>query len=171
LGIRARGPPVSAFWGIAGQRPDVTLGSIRQDIPHRPGTPRQARQFTELFTASYGPVLAYVRRRVSGDQAQDVVAETFLAAWRNISELPAEPLPWLYRAAHFVIANRRRALARHSRLDDRARLEAGSATAPDPSELVTDMELAVALRALSEADREVLRLAAWEGLDPASACT
>jgi hypothetical protein len=31
---------------------------------------RQARQFTELFTASYGPVLAYVRRRVSGDQAR-----------------------------------------------------------------------------------------------------
>jgi RNA polymerase sigma-70 factor (ECF subfamily) len=133
---------------------------------------RQARQFTQVFTASYGPVLAYVRRRVGGDLAQDVVAETFLAAWRNISELPAEPLPWLYRAAHFAIANQRRALARRSRLDDRARLEAGSATAPDPSELVTaDMELAAAFRALSEADREVLRLAAWEGLDPAEIST
>jgi DNA-directed RNA polymerase specialized sigma24 family protein len=56
---------------------------------------RQARQFTELFTDNYGPVLAYVRRRVSPDLAQDVVADTFLAAWRNIHELPPEPLPWL----------------------------------------------------------------------------
>ncbi len=65
----------------------------------------QARQFTELFTANYGPVLAYVRRRVSADLAQDVVADTFLAAWRNIHELPPDPLPWLYRAAHFAVAN------------------------------------------------------------------
>jgi DNA-directed RNA polymerase specialized sigma24 family protein len=58
----------------------------------------QVRQFTELFTANYGPVLAYVQRRVGADLAQDVVAETFLAAWRNVHELPPDPLPWLYRA-------------------------------------------------------------------------
>jgi Sigma-70 region 2 len=66
---------------------------------------RQARQFTELFTANYGAVLAYVQRRVGTDLAQDVVADTFLAAWRNIHELPPDPLPWLYRAAHFAVAN------------------------------------------------------------------
>ena len=70
----------------------------------------QARQFTELFTANYGPVLAYVQRRVGADLAQDVVADTFLAAWRNIHELPPDPLPWLYRAAQFAVANQRRTL-------------------------------------------------------------
>jgi RNA polymerase sigma factor (sigma-70 family) len=129
---------------------------------------RRARQFTELFTANYGLVLAYARRRVGADLAQDVVADTFLAAWRNIDELPPEPLPWLYRAAYFAVANQRRTLARRGRLDDRARLQAASVMALDHSELVAaDIELAAAFRALSEADREVLRLAAWEGLGPA----
>ena len=125
----------------------------------------QARQFTELFTANYGPVLAYVRRRVSADLAQDVVADTFLAAWRNIHELTPDPLPWLYRAAHFAVANQRRTLARRSRLEERAQIGAASVIAPDHSDQVTaDMELAAAFRVLSGADREVLRLAAWEGL-------
>jgi RNA polymerase sigma-70 factor, ECF subfamily len=130
---------------------------------------RWARQFTELFTAHYGPVLAFVRRRVGADLAQDVVADTFLAAWRNVRDLPPEPLPWLYRAANFAIANQRRTLARRGRLDDRARLQAARVIAVDHCELVAaDMELAAAFRALGERDREVLRLAAWEGLNPAA---
>lgn len=127
----------------------------------------RARQFSELFAANYGLVLAYARRRVGADLAQDVVADTFLAAWRNMDDLPPEPLPWLYRAAHYAVAGHRRTLARRSRLDDRARLQAPSVTAPDHAELVAaDIELAAAFQALSEADREVLRLAAWEGLGP-----
>jgi RNA polymerase sigma-70 factor, ECF subfamily len=126
----------------------------------------RARRFTELFGTYYRHVLGYARRRVGADLAQDVVAETFCAAWRNLDVLPPEPLPWLYRTAHFVVANQRRALARRGRLDDRARLLlASDEIARDHSELVAaDMELAAAFRSLSEADREVLRLAAWEGL-------
>jgi RNA polymerase sigma-70 factor, ECF subfamily len=125
----------------------------------------RARQFTDLFATYYGPVLAYARRRVGADLAQDVVAETFLAAWRNLHELPPQSLPWLYRAAHFAIANQRRTLARRGRLDDRARLQAAAVIGADHSELIAaDMQLAAAFRSLSEADREVLRLAAWEGL-------
>lgn len=128
-------------------------------------TESRARQFTELFRTYYGPVLAYARRRVGADMAQDVVAETFLAAWRNVHELPPTPLPWLYRAAHFAIANQRRALARSDRLDGRARQLAGGVIAPDHAELVAaDLAIATAIRSLSETDREVLRLAAWEGL-------
>jgi RNA polymerase sigma factor (sigma-70 family) len=125
----------------------------------------RARQFTELFGTSYGPVLAYARRRVGADMAQDIVAETFLAAWRNLHKLPPAPLPWLYRTAHFAIANQRRALARSDRLNGRARQLAESVIAPDHAELVTaDLAFAAAIRSLSETDREVLRLAAWEGL-------
>jgi RNA polymerase sigma-70 factor (ECF subfamily) len=157
-----------------------TRGFLREAVSSGPGPdvyvlmdengsqegPR-ARQFSELFAANYGLVLAYARRRVGADLAQDVVADTFLAAWRNMDDLPPEPLPWLYRAAHYAVAGHRRTLARRGRLDDRARLQAPSVTAPDHAELVAaDMELAAAFRALSEADREVLRLAAWEGLGP-----
>jgi RNA polymerase sigma-70 factor (ECF subfamily) len=130
----------------------------------------RARQFTELFGTYYSPILAYAGRRVGADLAQDVVAETFLAAWNNLDELPPRPLPWLYRTAHFAVANQRRTLVRRGRLDDRARLLiAGSDIAHDHSELIAaDMELAAAFRSLSEADREVLRLAAWEGLTVAA---
>jgi RNA polymerase sigma-70 factor, ECF subfamily len=125
-------------------------------------------RFTEIFGTCYGPVLAYARRRVGPDLAQDVVAEAFLAAWRNVEEMPPQPLPWLYRAAQFAVANQRRTVARRGRLDDRVRLLADSAPVPDPSESVaSDLELAAAFRAMSEADREVLRLAAWEGLSTA----
>ena len=79
--------------------------------------------------------------------------------------LPPQPLAWLYRTAHFMVANQRRALSRRGRLDEPARLAAGGDISGDHSELIaTDMELAAAFRSLSEADREVLRLAAWEGL-------
>ena len=126
---------------------------------------RRAGQFTSVFQSCYGPVLAYARRRVGADLAQDVVAATFLAAWRSLDELPSQPLPWLYRAAHFEIANQRRALARRARLDDRARLVPQDLVVADHSELVAaDMQLAAAFRSLREADREVLRLATWEGL-------
>ena len=130
----------------------------------------RARRFTELFGIYYSPVLAYARRRVGADLAQDVVAETFLAAWSNFDELPPRPLPWLYRTAHFAVANQRRTLARRGRLDDRARLLlVSSDVAHDHSELIAaDMELAAAFRSLSEADREVLRLAAWDGLTVAA---
>jgi DNA-directed RNA polymerase specialized sigma24 family protein len=75
----------------------------------------RARQFSELFAANYGLVLAYARRRVGADLAQDVVADTFLAAWRNMDDLPPEPLPWLYRAAHYAVAGHRKTLARRAR--------------------------------------------------------
>ena len=129
----------------------------------------RAARFTEIFGACYGPVLAYARRRVGADLAQDVVSDTFLAAWRNVEKLPPEPLPWLYRAAQFAIANQRRAAARRDKLSDRARLDPVNGPLPDLSEMVAaDMELAAAFRGLSEADREVLRLAAWEGLPSAA---
>jgi RNA polymerase sigma-70 factor, ECF subfamily len=140
-------------------------------VMHQPGSSADCRvaRFTEIFGTCYGPVLAYARRRVGPDLAQDVVAEAFLAAWRNVEEMPPRPLPWLYRAAQFAVANQRRAVARRGRLDDRVRLLADSAPVPDLSESVaSDLELAAAFRAMSEADREVLRLAAWEGLSPAA---
>jgi DNA-directed RNA polymerase specialized sigma24 family protein len=93
-------------------------------------------RFTEIFGACYGPVLAYARRRVGPDLAQDVVSDTFLAAWRSVEKLPPEPLPWLYRAGQFAIANQRGAAARREKLSDRARLDTVNTPFPDLSETV-----------------------------------
>jgi RNA polymerase sigma factor (sigma-70 family) len=119
-------------------------------------------------------VLAYALRRTSRDEAEEVVAETFLVAWRRLHEVPDDPIPWLLAVARRVLANQRRATGRRRALDQRlgsARL-AESLVAQDPAEEVGQrIALDEALTHLSEWDREALLLVAWEGLDNRSAAT
>jgi RNA polymerase sigma factor (sigma-70 family) len=133
------------------------------------------QRFRVLYRQHYARVLAYALRRVGPDHAPDVVAETFLVAWRHIRKAPAEPLPWLYRLARNAAANEGRALRRGVRLQERARagaatMLAGTLAASDHAERVgeTDWVLA-ALRRLSPRDQEALRLTVWEDLDVATA--
>ena len=74
--------------------------------------------FRRLFDSAYRPLLAYARRRAeSTADAEEVVAETLLVAWRRRLELPADdPLPWLYGVARRVLANQRRGRERLGRL-------------------------------------------------------
>jgi RNA polymerase sigma factor (sigma-70 family) len=118
---------------------------------------RRAR-FEQLYQQHAGPIAAYLLRRVDGETAQDVVAETFLVAWRRLDEVPAEPLPWLYGVARRTLANHRRAAGRHASL--RRRLDRAFPVA----EQGNDREVLDALARLNERDREVLMLIAWEGL-------
>jgi hypothetical protein len=57
------------------------------------------RAFDELFTACHSDVLAYIVRRTSLANAEDVLAETFLVAWRRADRVPKDPLPWLLGVA------------------------------------------------------------------------
>jgi RNA polymerase sigma-70 factor (ECF subfamily) len=120
--------------------------------------------FERLYN-HYSPDLAmYALRRTDRETAQDVVAETFTVAWRRLDDVPASaPLPWLYGIARRVLANQRRSAARLAAL--RERLEREGTAAPQ----VADRALAEALRHLSESDRELLMLVAWEGLSSAEA--
>jgi RNA polymerase sigma-70 factor (ECF subfamily) len=94
----------------------------------------------------------------------DVVAETFLVAWRRLEAVPSDPLPWLYGVARRVAADHRRAARRQDRLSDRLASEWGEA---DPPLLeLPDPELHKALGALSERDRELLLLVHWDDLEP-----
>lgn len=105
--------------------------------------------------------MAFARRRVDDAAADDVVAETFLVAWRRLDDVPPRPLPWLYGVAHRVLANHYRGVARHDRLE--ARVSAVAPRAALPCEVDDDVPAAFA--GLSPRDREVLALAAWEELD------
>lgn len=59
--------------------------------------------FSALFRAHHGAVRRYVTRRAWPDAVDDVVAETFLAAWRRLDDVPADPLPWLLTAARWAL--------------------------------------------------------------------
>jgi RNA polymerase sigma-70 factor (ECF subfamily) len=119
-----------------------------------------------LFSEYAAAVRAYARRRVAVGAADDVVSEVFVVAWRRLNEVPDDALPWLLGCARRIIANQRRAVRRQTALFDRLRQERGD---PPPVHGTADSILGEALAALTDGDREVLMLIAWEGLDPARA--
>ena len=128
----------------------------------RPDTAGERERFVALYEAHGAAVLAYARRRVGADEAEDVLAETFLVAWRRRRDVPADALPWLYAVAGNVVRNRARAARRRDALQARmvgAAPAAGADPAPDP-------KLGEALARLKAIDREALLLTAWEGLTP-----
>jgi len=120
------------------------------------------QRFEQIYAEHREAVRAYVRRRAPDVVVDDVVSETFLVCLRRIDQVPLEPLPWLYSVAWKTLANERRKQARV------ANNHALSVAAPGP---VGDGVLAKAFNALSERDREVLRLVAWEGLSLTDAAT
>jgi RNA polymerase sigma-70 factor (ECF subfamily) len=124
-------------------------------------------RFERCFDQHYVRIFAFAARRVSGrESAEDVVADTFAIAWRRRDRIPEEALPWLYAIAANVIANQYRSSHRRHNLDERLAREA-SVAAPgiDPADSLGGRdELAAAMARLEEAEREVLRLVAWEGL-------
>ena len=123
---------------------------------------RTAR-FRRIFDASYPSLHAYVRRRADAADADDLVAEVLTIAWRRLEAIPPEAeLPWLYGVARRTLANHRRGQVRRRRLADRLATLAGGGRAQQDGD---DGALLEALARLSVADRELLRLAAWEDLD------
>ena len=119
-------------------------------------------EFHELFTTHRGAVLGFARRRVDEHDAIDVVSDTFLVAWRRARDIPEDPLPWLLGVARKVISTKRRSASRLTAL--RSKLQGNDG----PQQLapsIDRLELADAFRSLSQKDREVLMLVAWDGLD------
>lgn len=119
-----------------------------------------------LFRRHYREVAAYVRRRAEPDLVEDVVAETFLVAWRRLEDVPADARPWLLGVARRTLATQRRSQARRSSL--LARLEAASGSSERDAQPV-ELGVADALRRLSDRDREAITLVAWDGLSPSEA--
>ncbi len=95
--------------------------------------------------------------------ADDVVAEVFVVCWRRFDEIPADPLPWLLGVARHVLATLRRAEHRREALHVRL-LHSETSTEQSPVRGGGDGVLGAALERLSEGDRELLLLVAWEGL-------
>ncbi|GAA3415735.1 RNA polymerase sigma factor [Streptosporangium vulgare] len=130
---------------------------------------RRAR-FEQVYLDTYEQILGYAMRRCdSPEDAADVVAETFEIAWRRVDDLPPgeQARLWLYGVARNVLANHRRGLMRrHSHQtalhENVADLYARTSPDGEGTEL---RAIGQVFRELSDDDRELLSLVAWEGLD------
>ena len=127
-------------------------------------------RFRRIYAAYERHVFAYCLRRIDRDQAIDCTADTFLVAWRRISDVPGgdKTLPWLYRTAHHVIGDRYRHRTRSRALVDALRANPTTDHLDEPETVVVrreaDAAVLDALRRLRPADQEVLQLAVWEEL-------
>ena len=120
-----------------------------------------------LFCDNFSAVRSYARRRAPESMVDDVVAETFLVAWRRIDDLPDDARPWLLGVARKTLSTQLRSARRRSSLVEKlsaAELPAAFSQVDGP-----DTGLIGALQRLSATDQEVLALAAWEDLRPREA--
>lgn len=130
-------------------------------------TTDRRKRFEAIAEEVFEPLQRYLRRRTGRDSAEDALSEVMLTVWRRLDDAPTDrALPWCYGIARNTLANQRRGQRRHLRLIERLEAEPTRDTEPDPADLGTEPELAEALATLSEDDREVLRLWAWEQLEP-----
>jgi RNA polymerase sigma-70 factor (ECF subfamily) len=128
--------------------------------------------FRSLYAEHGRDLLAYALRRTPNpEDAADILAETFLVAWRRSSEVPPGPQArlWLFGVARRVLANQRRADRRRTRLAERLRSEVAEEAANWPHAQSEDGAVLAALARLTPEDRELLTLIAWEELTPAQA--
>ncbi|SKC78533.1 RNA polymerase sigma factor [Krasilnikoviella flava] len=135
----------------------------RQPPQQEPETANE--RFASIFGATRLPLLAYaVRRLAVPEDAADVVAETFLIAWRRLDEVPPgeDARPWLFGVARGVLANHQRGERRRIALAERLREDLRGFEVPRRASRLDDVERAMA--SLPDDDREILRLVAWEEL-------
>jgi RNA polymerase sigma factor (sigma-70 family) len=127
-------------------------------------------RFSRLYRDHEREILRYALRRCSDpEDAADVVAETFLVAWRRLGDVPLgdEARLWLYATARRVLANQKRGVGRRIRLAERLREELRRQVPEQPrSESRGVLE---ALAGMRDADRELLMLVGWEELTPSEA--
>jgi RNA polymerase sigma factor (sigma-70 family) len=146
-------------------------GDSRSDSELLAGLPRQPELMGVLYERHAAAVFRYLARRAGPPAAEDLLSEVFVAALSASARVQAHDsgsaLPWLYGIALNVLRRHFRqqpaqGMARDLGMDWDAvdeRLDAWAERG----------RLRAALEGLSESDRELLLLVAWEGLTHAEA--
>ncbi|NRQ33558.1 RNA polymerase sigma factor [Nonomuraea sp. NN258] len=132
---------------------------------------REPDAFAVLFDRHAPALHRYAARRLGPDAAEDVVSETFLAAFEHRHRYQlgqADARPWLYGIASNVIGKRRRREVARYRAYARGGVhpsEIGGGLVEDGvTTLAVNQPLVAALAGLRVGDRDALLLVAWAGL-------
>ncbi len=117
-----------------------------------------------LYRAHARAVYRCARTRFDPEDAEDVVCEVFVVAWRRIGEVPGHELAWLLRVTRNVMANHLRAGSRRAALAQRVAGVSREALPDHAGEVVGRDAVQRVLGRLSDGDQEVIRLLLGEGL-------
>jgi RNA polymerase sigma factor (sigma-70 family) len=158
--------PPSRGQAEAGTDADEDDAAVIQLSRHQP------EHFTVLFRRHASYIERYVVRRIGPDAADDIVAETFLLAFRqrdSYDQTRADARPWLYGIATNLIGRHRRAEIRLYRALARTGADPVMESFTDRiddqvSASTASRRLAAALARLSKELRDTLLLVAWGGL-------
>ncbi|MFC5833390.1 RNA polymerase sigma factor [Nonomuraea insulae] len=133
---------------------------------------REPEAFAEVFRRHASDITRYVTRRLGVDAADDVVAETFLTAFRQrelYDRSRPNARPWLYGIATNLIGRHVRTEVHQLRVLERTGTDPVTAPFTDRSDDRISAEasrrsLAGALATLPKGHRDALLLVAWAGL-------
>jgi RNA polymerase sigma-70 factor, ECF subfamily len=119
-------------------------------------------------------LLAYLERRVSEpEDAADLLAETYLTAWRRVTAIPGDPegqRMWLFVTARNILANARRAGIRRADLAARLRDHVLAERAHTDSAMDEERSaVRDAVERLPRSHRELVILVHWDGFTIAEA--
>lgn len=134
--------------------------------------PGSLADFEQLFEANADDLHRYLGRLVGG-VADDLVADTFVAALKGrdgFDPARASPRAWLFGIANNLARNhlrrRKREHAAMARLLDGDRAESHESRVVEQVDAqLRARQLAAAIAALDDADRDVLLLTSWSGMD------
>lgn len=121
--------------------------------------------FSSMFQSTYDDVCRYlIRRGVTSAVSRELASDVFEVAWRKWPPAPSAAMrPWLFKTASLVLNNHRRKVSNEADAIDHLRTRRASANASTSEEV---LDVIAVLGSLGDADQEVLRLTAWEGLSP-----
>ena len=127
-------------------------------------------RFRDLHAHTRHDLLAFVTRRAATpEDAADILAETYLIAWRELDVIPRgdHARLWLFGVARNLLLKTARQTRVRGTLSERLATELRSSATADGSEEDPRLgRLRAALDELSDQDREILTLTAWEQLTP-----
>ena len=128
--------------------------------------------FADVYERFFRQVYGYCLRRTSPDRVDDVVAETYLVAWRRIDDVPDgdAALPWLYSVAYRVLSTHFRGRSRQRKLAEKLTSVGVEPVASTEDFIVMSEDSAQVLEAIARlrsTDQEILKLAVWEELSHA----
>ena len=127
----------------------------------------RVEQLRDLAIANTPAVANYLRHRLhplTNADLDDLLEEVLIVTWKRFDDIPVgDELPWLMGVARHVLSNAKRSRNRRSKME--SSLRGLDAQASAEMWVLASAAIREAMESLSAADRDILMLHHWEGID------